>query len=191
MKKNTTVILLFILLVILCLLQILIEGISSPAFSVINETPEEYTAGIANDADDDIPQDVYDVTGYIFKNSSDYMERLRTEVNNLANDKTDREHLYEVAESIRLNQISYYTTLNDAYAYDNYELVETCKTCVFNTEALAYNIMSYIRTGKTGYISRAMICISADSAASYKFRLAQENYRAAHEDTPERGTDGR
>ncbi|MCC8097818.1 MAG: hypothetical protein LIO44_04535 [Eubacterium sp.] len=122
--------------------------------------------------------DLYDTSAYIFKNSQDYMERLKTEVNNMANSKSDNNHLYDVAESIRLNQISYYTSLSGYYDDSSEELVEACKSYVFNVEALAANIMEYIKDDKTKYISRAMICISNDESLSESFTNVAEAYKA-------------
>ncbi|MCD8157709.1 MAG: hypothetical protein LUD77_02105, partial [Clostridiales bacterium] len=132
--------------------------------------------------------DLYDTAAYIFQNSKDYMERLKTEVNNMANSTSDNEHLYDVAESIRLNQISYYTTLSGYYDSGSEELVKSCKSYVFNVEALAANIMEYIKDDKTKYISRAMICISNDTTLSSSFTSAAETYKASLPAEPETET---
>lgn len=187
-KKNITL-LLFGALVILCILQVIFSNKAEEAFlpvpegttETVKEAYEETKEPVEPAIEEDDGTDPYELTGYIYNNSKKYMERLKTEVNNLANDKSDTEHLYDVAESIRLNQISYYTMLNDAYDDEDDELIEKCKAYAFNVEALAYNIMRYVKTKQIGYISRVMICISSDSGAAWNFQKAQQNYNTAME----------
>ncbi len=132
--------------------------------------------------------DIYDLSGYIVTNSQKFTQRLDEEVNNMANDKIEKDHLYEVANGIRINAKSYYTMLGNGYEEGAYELVDSAKSYVFNSEALAYNIMKYIKVGKTEYISRAMMCLSADEGLLYNFRKAQEEYRLSHPEETEEGT---
>lgn len=124
--------------------------------------------------------DIYGNTSYMFNNSAAFMERLKTEVNNMANDKSDNDHLYDVAESIRINTINYYSILNGCYEDGNEELVNTCKAYVFNVEILAYNMMQFIKQGRTEYISRAMICIAAEGDCTSNFKNAEKEYLAKH-----------
>lgn len=184
MIKNKYLALLFGLLLILCLLSAFLNRETVDVFYVEEAAvyePLTEAEPLAQTENDEEPS-VYDLTGYIYKNSNAYMERLKSEVNDLANDTCDKEHLYEVANSIRLNQISYYTMLNGRYEEGDFDLVEACKSYAFNVEAMAANIMRFIDDGRTKYISRAMLCISADGQLAEGFSAAQSAYAASFEE---------
>ncbi|MCD7904377.1 MAG: hypothetical protein LUC97_08345 [Clostridiales bacterium] len=184
-RENIIFALLLLLLVILAVIQININGDKeTEVFSALEEESPVYEDGLAEiieiPSGEEEQPNIYDLSGYIFKNSGSYMERLKTEVNNMANATSDNDHLYDVAESIRLNQISYYTMLSGRYEDDDTELIEACKSYVFNVEALAANIMEFINESRTKYISRAMLCIANDTALSNNFTSAAAAYKAAH-----------
>lgn len=196
-SSNQKFALLFGLLMILCCLSIFLNRGTAEVFEAVDNVDNEGEAETAepyNKADDNLTEDqtaaetneaekadVYDLTGYIYKNSREYMNRLKSEINDLANDTCDKDSLYVLAEGIRRNQLSYYTMLNESYEEGAFELVEGCKSYAFNVEAMAANIMKFIEVGRTKYISRAMICISADSKLSSDFLSAQSNFAAARE----------
>ncbi len=188
MTENKRVFLLLGFLIILCILSICLnhktatvfEPETDTSFSSFEPVEEEIPISEMTEEGGEEPS-IYDLSGYIFKNSNAYCERLKSEVNDLANDTCDRDHLYEVASSIRLNQISYYTMLNGRYEEGDYDLVEACKSYCFNVETLAANIMKFIEIGRTKYISRCMICISADEQLKTNFYNAQSAYYNLHE----------
>ncbi len=192
-NENIILALLAAVLIVLIAVQIFInrdkpEAVFIPLEERESEEEEEASAENIEETETETAEeepDIYDLSGYIFGNSQGYMERLKTEVNNMANASGDNDHLYDVAASIRLNQISYYTMLSRRYEEDNRELIEACKSYVFNVEALAANIMEYIKESRTRYISRAMICIAADKTLSNSFSAAAAEYKAAHPEETE------
>ncbi|MCD8089262.1 MAG: hypothetical protein LUD81_01310 [Clostridiales bacterium] len=182
-RENIVLAALLLALIVLIAVQIAAGKKGTAVFTPLEKEEAESGASLEDiSGTEEIPEDepdIYNLSGYIFKNSKSYMERLKAEVNNMANATGDSENLYSVAESIRLNQISYYTMLSQRYDNDNTELIEVCKSYVFNVEALAANIMEFINQGRTRYISRAMICISSDTALSNRFNAAAAAYSAA------------
>ncbi len=179
--KTKAIIALTAALIGLCVLQFLLythdEPVSTAETDVNISENEIYIEGIEPI---DEQGNIYDKSGYIVNNTQKFTERLNTEVNNMANDRADRDHIYDVAMGLWENAKSYYTVLGNSYEDDAYDLVDDAKSYVFNSEALAYNIMVYIKEGKTEYISRAMMCLSADSALLQNFRQTQEVYRQSH-----------
>ncbi|MCD7855885.1 MAG: hypothetical protein LUG66_09785 [Clostridiales bacterium] len=187
MTENKWVLLLLVFLIILCFLSVCLNRKTATVFEPETDTsfssfePVEEEISISEMTEEDEEPSIYGLSGYIFKNSNAFCERLKSEVNNLANDTCDRDHLYDVAASIRLNEISYYTMLNGRYEEGDFDLVEACKSYCFNVETMAANIMKFIEIGRTKYISRCMICISSDEQLKTNFYNAQSAYYNLYE----------